>query len=121
MTSLPVRPAHLVEDDVAQDAGIVDQDVDTAEGFERALHDGVGILRLGDRQRRGDGFAAGRLDRRHGVLRRAGVGAGAIEPGADVADHDARAFGGEQQRDAAADTAPGAGDDGGFAGDDGGH
>src|SRR5438105_8163407 len=31
----PVRPAHAVEDLVAQDAGVVDQDVDAAEGVER--------------------------------------------------------------------------------------
>ena len=33
----PVRPAHAVEYLVAQDAGVVDQDVDAAEGVERGL------------------------------------------------------------------------------------
>ena len=32
---VPVGPAHLVEDAVAQDAGIVDQNVDATEGVER--------------------------------------------------------------------------------------
>ena len=31
----PVRPAHAVEDTVAQNASVVDQDVDAAEGVER--------------------------------------------------------------------------------------
>ena len=36
----PIRPAHLVEDHVAKNAGIVDQDVDAAIGVERSLDDG---------------------------------------------------------------------------------
>ncbi len=75
----PVRPAHAVEDAVAQDAGIVDQDIDAAEGVERRLDDFVGIARLADRQRRGDRFAAGFLDFVDDRLRRAGIGAGAVE------------------------------------------
>ena len=84
----PVRPAHAVEDLVAQDAGVVDQDVDAAEGIERGLDDLVGVLRLGDRERRGDRLAARLLDLVDHLLRRAGVAAGAVERGADVVDHD---------------------------------
>ena len=52
------------------------------------------------------------------LLRRPGVGAGAVEARADVADHDARALLRHQQRNAAPDPAPRAGDDGDFSGDD---
>ena len=110
----PVRPAHLVEDDVAQDAGVVDQDVDAAEGVERGLDDQVGVLRLGDGERGGDGLAAGLLDGRDRILRRTVVGARALQAGADVADHHARAFAREHLGDGAADAAAGAGDDGDF-------
>ena len=44
----PIRPAHLVEDHVAKNADIVDQDVDAAIGVERSLDDGFCVLRLGD-------------------------------------------------------------------------
>ena len=73
-----------------------------------------GVLRLGDRERRGDRLAAGLLDRGDGLLRRACVVAGAVQAGADVADHDARAFLRHQLGDGAADAAPAAGDDGDF-------
>jgi len=108
---VPVGPAHLVEDAVAQDAGVVDQDIDAAEGVARGLDDGVGVLRLGDRQRAGDRLAAALGDLVDHGLRRTGVRAGAIEARADVVDHDARAFARQQQRDRAADAAAGAGDD----------
>ena len=50
----------------------------------------------------GDGLAAGGLDRAHGLLRGLGV---------EIVDHDARALGGELERDRPADAAAGAGDD----------
>ena len=115
---LPVGVAHPVEDRVAQDAGIVDQDVDAAEGVERGLHDRFGVLRLGDRERRGDRLAAGLLDLVHHLLRRAGVGAGALQARADVAGDHPRALLRQAERDAAPDPARGAGDDGDFSGND---
>jgi hypothetical protein len=45
----PVAPAHAVENAVAQNAGIVGQDVDAAEGVERRPHDLVSVGRLGER------------------------------------------------------------------------
>ncbi len=76
------------------------------------------LPRLADRERRGDRLAAGLLDLVDHLLRRAGIGAGAFEARADVADDDARALLRHQERDAAADAAPRAGDDGDLAGDD---
>ena len=114
----PVRPAHLVEDDVAQNAGVVDQDVDAAEGVERGLDDQVGVLRLGDGERRCDCFAAGLLDGRD----RSCAGLSSVPAPcrlAPMSQTTTRApFGREHLGDGAADAAPGAGDDGDLAFDD---
>src|ERR1700678_1981458 len=111
----PVGPAHAMKNAIAQDAGIVDQNVDAAEGIERRLHDLVAIGRLADRQRRGDRFAAGLfyfLDYR---LRRPRVSAGTFKACADVANHNAGTLLRHQYRDGAADAAPGSGHDSDFA------
>src|SRR5262249_50302926 len=114
----PVRPAHAVEDAVAQDAGIVHQDVDAAERGKRRLDDLVGVLRLGDRERGSDRLAALALDFIDHRLRGAGVGAGAFETRADVADPDLRPLLRHEQRDAAADAAARTGNDCDLAADD---
>ena len=69
----------VVERLVAQDAGVVDDDVDALEGVERGLHDRRAALDRGDRVVVGDGLAAGGLDLVDDLLRRAGVGAGAVD------------------------------------------
>ena len=51
---------HVVERLVAQDAGVVDDDVDPAERVERGLHDGLAALGRGDAVGVGDGLAAAR-------------------------------------------------------------
>src|SRR5215468_2801808 len=117
----PVRPAHAMEDAVTQDAGVVDQDVDAAEGGERSLHDLVGIFRFGDRQRRGDRLAAAALDLVDHLLRGRGIRAGAFEARADVAYDHGGALARHHQRNAAPDAAAGAGDDCDFAGHHPGH
>src|SRR5215831_12656002 len=103
----PVRPEHTMKDTVAQDAGIVYENVDTTEGIQRRRDDLIGVAWLADRHRGGDRFAAGLLDLVNHRLRRAGIGAGAVEAGADVANHDTRALLRHEQRDAAADSASG--------------
>src|SRR5260370_40121700 len=45
---LPVDMRHAVEDPVAQDAGVVDDAVDTAEGLERGADDALGAGGGGD-------------------------------------------------------------------------
>src|SRR4051812_22353998 len=117
----PVRPAHAMEYLVAQDAGVVDQDVDAAESVERLLDDLVAVRRLADRERRGDGLTALFLDLVDHLLRRTGVAAGAIERRADVVNQDLGALLRHQHRDGAADAAAGAGDDGDFVLNDSGH
>jgi hypothetical protein len=54
---VPVLVGHLREGDVAEDAGVVDDDVDAAEGVERGLDDLVAVL---DGVVVGDGLAARR-------------------------------------------------------------
>ena len=117
----PVRPAHAVEDLVAQDAGVVDENVDAAKGVERGLDDLVGVLRLADRERRGDRLAARLLDFVDDLLRWAGVAAEAVERGADVVDQDLGALLGHQHGDGAADAPASPGDDGDFVFDDAWH
>ncbi len=101
---------HLVERDVAQDAGVVDDDVDAAARVDRGLDDLVAVL---DGVVVGDGLAAGGLDLLDDLVgggRRALPVAGAAA--AEVVDDDLGAARGEQQRVRAAEAVAGAGDDG---------
>ena len=117
----PVRPAHLVKDHVTQDAGIVDEDVDAAEGFERHFHDGFGVFRFGNRKRRRDRFSAGFFYGVDRFLRRAGIAAFSLQARADVADHDTRTLFREQHGDASPDAAPCPCYDRGLAGNNASH
>jgi len=63
-------------------------------------------------------FAAGFLDFIDDGLRRAGIGAGAVETRADIADDNAGAFTRQQQRNPASDSPSRAGNDGDLAGND---
>ena len=103
--------AGVVEGLVPQDAGVVDHDVDAAEGVERALHDGGAALGRGHRVGVGHRLAAGRLDLVDHSLGRALVAAGAVDGAAEVVDHHERAAGGEQQGVLPAEAAARAGDD----------
>src|SRR6185437_1295152 len=109
---LPVDRRHAVEDAVAQDAGIVDDAIDAAEGIERGLDDALGAGRLGHAVGIGDGGAAGGADLVHHLLCRAGVGiAFAVGAAAKVVDHHATTLAAGQERDLAADAAARAGND----------
>ena len=103
---------HLDERPVADDARVVDQDVDLAERVDGRLHDALSAVELRDRVVARDGLASERLDLlahlRRGVLFRAP----AVDAAADVVDDDARAFAGHAQHELAADPASGPGDDG---------
>lgn len=41
---IPIRILHVLEADIAQNTGIVDQDIDAAECFDRRLDDSVSVL-----------------------------------------------------------------------------
>ena len=82
---------HVVERLVAQDAGVVDDDVDLAEGVDGGLDDGLAALGRGDRVGVGDGLAAGGLDLVDDELGGPGVAAGPVDGAAEVVDDDQRA------------------------------
>ena len=112
---VPLLLRHVEDHLVAKDAGVVDDDVEAAEGVERLLHHAVSGLEVGDVVVVRDGVAAHLLDLGDdlvgGALLAAGAGGGATE----VVDDDASALGREAKRLAAANAASGAGDDGDFA------
>src|SRR5262249_53553633 len=91
---------------------------DTAEGIERRLDDFVGVLGLGDRERRGDRLAPELLDLGDQATSRSRIGAGALQARPDVADHDTRALTRERQPNPASRTPTAAGNDGDLVGDD---
>ena len=87
---------HLLDRRVPGVAGIVDDDVETAEGFDGGVDEAIGEARFGDAAVDRDGFAARRPDfGSHGVARL----------GVEIVDDDARALAREFQRDGASDAA----------------
>ena len=92
-----VLERHLRETLVAQDAGVVDEDVDAAPGRERLLDHGLHGVRVGHRCAVRDRFATGDadlVDDRLGRLRRAAV---AVDGATEVIDHHLRAARRERQ------------------------
>ena len=82
---------HVVERLVAQDAGVVDDDVDGAERVDRGLHDALAAVGRGDRVGVRDGLAARGLDLVDDELCGALVGARSVDGTAEVVHHDERA------------------------------
>ena len=105
---LPFLDRHVEEEAVAQDAGVIHDHVDPAEGINRGLDDAVGGLPLGHavgvRHRR----AAFGLDFLDHFLCRPGVLAFARDRGADVVDDHLGAPCRHGQREIAPDAAAGA-------------
>ena len=92
---------HVVERLVAQDAGVVDDDVDGAERVDRGLHDRLAAFGCGDRVGVGDGLAAGGLDLVDDELGGTLVAARAVDGAAEIVHHDQRAALGEHAARAA--------------------
>src|SRR5262249_10255285 len=82
---IPVLLAELVEARVAEDAGVVDDDVDAPPGVERGLHDLAAVL---DRVVVGDGLAARGLDLLDDLVGGRAALAPAVHRAAQVVDHD---------------------------------
>ena len=100
----PVRPAHAGGRCASRRMPALLTRMSTRpKASSAALHDLVGVLRLGDRERRGDRLAAALLDL---VDHLPAPGPASVpapsQARADVADHDARALLRQQQRDARA-------------------
>ena len=108
---LEIIDAHLVEEAVAQDAGIVDDAVDAPEALDRLAHDAFGGGGIGDAGAIGDGLAPGGADGVHHLMSGLLILARAIGAAAQIVDHDPGALGGGQQRDLAPDAAARPGDD----------
>jgi len=109
---VPVLLRHVEDHPITQDAGVVDHDVELAEGVERALDDALGGLEVGHAVAVGDRLAAHLLDLRDHLLRgRGGRRPRAVEVRAEVVHHDLRAVFREEQRLLAADASARAGDD----------
>ena len=102
--AVPVLLGHAVEDAVAQDAGIVDDDVDPAELIDRLLDDPVGAVPFGDAVAVHHGLAAGAADFVDDLEGRAAVLPFARDGAADIVDHHLRAMRGHHHREAATDS-----------------
>ncbi len=105
---VPVLGAHLVEAAVAEDARVVDQDVELAVRVERGLDDLVAVF---DGVVVGDRLATGRLDLLDDRVCGAGAFAFAERGAAQVVDHHFSAAAGQQQRMRSTQAPAGAGDD----------
>ena len=96
---------------VTQDAGVVDDDVDLAEGVDRGLDDVLAALGRRDRVVVGHRLAAGRLDFVDDLLRGGVVAALPVDGPAEVVDDHASAAPGEVEGVRAAQAATSTGDD----------
>ena len=102
---IPLALVHVGEHAVAQDAGVVDEDVEPAEMRDRRVDHRLGALPAADVLAVGDRLAAGLLDRGDDLAGGRGVLARAVHPGADVVDHHLGAVRRQQQGMLAADAA----------------
>lgn len=108
------KASTLVEDHVAQDAGIVDDAVEPAEVVGRGLHDLAGGNRFRHRLEIGNSRSTALLDLLDHFLGRRGARAATVGGAAGIVDHDLGALSRAEQRDLAADAAARAGDDDDF-------
>ena len=96
---VPFRFHHVHQNAIAQDARVVDQNVEPAERLDRLIHHPFRPPRnLAQLSVLTHAFAAGRLHGPNHLLRRGLIGPDAVAAGADVVDHDLGAVFGERQR-----------------------
>ena len=109
---LEVLGLELGEALVAQDPGVVHEDVDPAEVVERGLDDRLAAFGRGDRVVVGCGLAAGLDDLLHGRVGHAAAAAAAVGRAAEVVHDDGRAAARELEGVGLAEAAARAGDHG---------
>src|SRR5215510_5986689 len=109
---VPFLLVHVGEHAVAEDAGIVDENVELAEAIDRLLDHRLGPPSVADIMRIGDRLAAGLLDGVRHLACRRGIAASAVDAGTDVVDNDLRSMRREQQRMLASKSPSGSRDDG---------
>ena len=83
---VPLGLGHVRQHPVAQDAGVVDQDVEVAERVDRRSDHALGTLEVGDVLAVGDRLTAHRRDLVDHLLGRAEVAAGTVDRAAEVVD-----------------------------------
>src|SRR5690606_2537599 len=103
---VPLLVGHLLHDRVPRVAGVVDDDVQSAELLDRGVDEPLGEAVLGDTADTRDGLATGFGDGGNGLLGRSLV---------QVVDHDRGAVTGQLAGDLGTDAAPGSADDGDLA------
>ncbi len=108
---VPVGLLHLEDHPISQDAGVVDEDVEPAEGVHGLLDHGFGVVEVGNVATVHDRLAAHALDLVHDGLCRADVAAGPVDVAAQIVHHDLCALGSEHQRMLPSDAATGSRDD----------
>src|SRR5690606_13073587 len=108
---VPVGGRHVHQHPVAEDAGVVDHDVEAAELAQRGPHQPSGRLVVGDVVGVRDRVPAGRPDLLGDGLGGAGVGAGAVPGAPEVVDDDGGSLAGQLDGVGPAYSAGGAGDD----------
>src|SRR3546814_10421284 len=105
---LPIGDAHLVEDGIAQETGVVDDRVDTTELLDGLFDDRCRTGRIGDAFAIGMRDSAGSPDLLDDVSGRTGITPAACGIAAAVVHHDHRPCSRTTQRDRPAYSAPGA-------------
>ena len=108
---IPLFLGHVHEHAVAQDARVVDEDVELAECLDRGVDHSLATLPARDVVAVRDRLAAHLLDLVHDLLGRRLVATGAVGVAPEVVDDDLGAFRGKEQRMLPADAAPGTRDD----------
>ena len=98
------------EEAAAQEPGVVDDDVEQAEGIERLFDHGLGVAGIGDGKRVCDSLAPGIADFPDHRFGDAFVHAFAEQPAAEIVDHHFGAARRQFQRMRPAESAPRAGD-----------
>ena len=108
---VPLLLGHVGEHPVAQDAGVVDDDVQIAERLDRGVDEALGSLPAADTVAVGDGLAAHPLDLVDDLLGRRQVAAAAVDRPAEIVDDDLGTVLGKAERVLATDAAARSGDD----------
>ena len=107
-----LRLLHLQQALVAQDAGVVHEDVDGAEVIHRRLDDPLRLIELADVAVVRDGFTARGFDLLARLRGRVLAAPATVDVYAGVVDDDLSAVRRKLHRDPATDAAPRTGDDG---------
>jgi hypothetical protein len=109
---VPLRLAHGEQHAVAEDAGVVHDDVEAAEDVDGLADDALAALPRADVVGVGDCRATGGDDLIDHLLGRAGVATAAVPGAAEVVDDHVGAVSRQHQCVLAAEAAAGPGDDG---------